>query len=82
MPPCEHAVAEDAVVGVAGDVQDFEVGTRGGEARGEFAAAQAGHDDVGDEQLNFSCVGGGDFEGLHGRRLRRALDSREPRGIR
>src|SRR6202041_545110 len=61
----EHAVAEDAVVSVAGDVQHFEAGTGGGEARGEFTAAQARHHHVGDEQLNHSGVGGGDFQGLH-----------------
>src|SRR5208282_1147644 len=42
----EDAVAEDAVVGVAGDEKDFDVGPLRRDARGQLAAAEPWHDDV------------------------------------
>ena len=60
----QDAVAKNAVVGVAGNVENFQLRARDGKARDEFASAEARHDDVGDENVNRSSMGGGDFERL------------------
>src|ERR1700721_4587360 len=38
----QNAVAEDAVVGIAGDIENFDFGPRGGDWGGEFATAEPG----------------------------------------
>src|SRR3984957_11315202 len=61
----QNAVAEDAVVGIAGDIENFDFGPRGGDSSGEFATAEPRHHYVGDEDVNRPSVGGGDFERLN-----------------
>ena len=61
----QDAVAEDAVVGIAGDIEDFYFGPRGGDSSGEFATAEPRHHHVGNEDVNRRSVGGGDFERLY-----------------
>src|SRR4029079_1469626 len=51
------AVAHDLVVGVAAHVEDLELGPARLEEVGELAAAHAGHDDVGDEEVDRAQVG-------------------------
>src|SRR5579859_2807698 len=48
----EFAVVKDGLRRVAGHVEDAQAGAEGGELRGEFAAADARHDDVGEKQID------------------------------
>jgi len=50
--------------GVAGDEDDFDVREFLLNATGEFGAAHAGHDDVGDENLNGAIEAIRDFQGF------------------
>ena len=61
----QDAVAKDAVVGVAGDVENFDFGPRCCDSSDEFATAEPWHHHVGDENVNRASVGGGDFERLN-----------------
>src|ERR1700757_1579613 len=58
----QDAMAEDAVVGVAGDIKNFDFGPRSCDSSDEFATAEPWHHHIGDEDVNRSSVGGGEFE--------------------
>src|SRR5277367_3268317 len=51
------------VFGIAGEVEDFGGGTGEKKLLGEFGSAEAGHDDVGDDEVDRVGVRGGLFEG-------------------
>ncbi len=62
MPGFKNAVGDDGAVWIAGHVEDFHVRTESAQFFGESAAAHAGHDHVGQEQID-RCFGfGGDGE--------------------
>ena len=48
----QHAVPCDKTVRVTGNVENFEFGLLGEQAIGEGATVHAGHNDVGDEQID------------------------------
>ncbi len=52
--------AGEGVLGVAGEVEDFDAGARGQELLDEFVAAEAGHDNVGDDKVDGVGVVGGE----------------------
>ena len=54
--------AGECVLRVAGEIQNFDAGTCGLELRGEFVTAEAGHDDVCDDEVNGVGVAGGEGE--------------------
>jgi len=49
----------ESVLGVAGEVEDFEGGAREEKLLYEFVAAEAGHDNVGNDEVNGIGVAGG-----------------------
>src|ERR1700683_903576 len=53
-------VACDGVFGVAGEIEDFDAGTGGDELLDEFVAAETGHNDVCDDEINGIEVAGGE----------------------
>ena len=57
------ARGREGFLGVAGEVEDFDGGARGEELLDEFVAAEAGHDDVGDDEVDGIGVAGGEGEG-------------------
>ena len=61
----------EGVVGEAGGVDDADVGTAGAGGAGQLGAVHAGHDDVGDEQID-GAVERDNLKGLGGRWRRRA----------
>jgi len=54
--------AGEGIFGVAGKIENLGAGTRGEELLHEFVAAQAGHDDVGDNEVDGVRVAGGKGE--------------------
>ena len=59
----EDAAVGDDVGGVAGHVDALEAGAGFQELVGELVAVHAGHDDVGEEEVDGAVVGGGEAEG-------------------
>ena len=60
----QDAMAEDAIVGVARDIKNFDFGPCGGDSSDEFAPTEPRHHYIGDENVNRSSVDGGGFERL------------------
>src|SRR6266496_2319339 len=54
----DGAVADDCVFGVSGEVKDFGGGTGFGELHYQLASTHAGHNDVGDHEVDLSFVRG------------------------
>jgi len=52
----------EGVFGVAGKIEDLGAGARGEKLLDEFVAAEAGHDDVCDDEMDRVGVGGGEGE--------------------
>ena len=68
MPGLEHAVVDDRVVGVARHVEHLHAGPHRRQRLRELAAAHAGHDDVGDEQVDRLRRAGADSSSASARR--------------
>ena len=62
----EKAAAGDDIFGVARHEEHADVGARGEDASGEIAAAGAGHDHVGQEEMNFAGEFAGELLGMGG----------------
>ena len=53
----ESAFVDDGVLGIAGQVQHFDLWPQSGDALGQFPPAHSGHDDVGDQNVDGSGLG-------------------------
>ena len=54
----------EGVLGIAGEVENFQAGARGLELLDEFVAAEAGHDYVGDDEVDGVGVSGGKVQSV------------------
>ncbi len=52
----------EGIFGVAGEIENLGVGPRGQELLDEFVATEAGHDDVGDDEMDCVGMAGGEGE--------------------
>ncbi len=52
----------EGVLGVTREVEDFDGGARGEKLLDQFVAAEAGHDNVGDDEVDGIGVAGGEGE--------------------
>src|SRR6266496_1424326 len=59
----EHAVVSNGILGVARHVEHTHVGELGGDLACQLAAIHSGHDDVGQQEIDYALMAGYDLQG-------------------